>query len=163
MTEVLIMCGLPGSGKSSWADRNIKLEGDESVVICSADDFFCKKDGVYDFVPSKLGEAHEYCFKEFFWYAERCSDSPASEYPDVKYIIVANTNTTLHEISPYTTLAKYFGLPMRVIVLECSAETAIKRNTHNVPEKTIYDMERKLKNLAFPKYWKVERYNTDDK
>jgi tRNA uridine 5-carbamoylmethylation protein Kti12 len=163
MTEVLIMCGLPGSGKTSWAERNIKLEGDESFVICSADDFF-SRGGEYDFVPSKLGEAHEWCFKEFFWYADRCSPPAShSDYPDVKYIIVANTNTTLHEMSPYVALAKFFKLPVKIVYLECSVETSMSRNVHYVPERTIRDMDRKLKNLAFPKYWNVERYNTDDK
>ncbi len=50
--------GLPGSGKSTLSKKIKELYGSEKTVVCSADDFFTDKDGNYNWVENKLGEAH---------------------------------------------------------------------------------------------------------
>ena len=50
----------PGSGKTTFV--NTRLLGKHMVYVCSADHFFCNKEGEYVFIPSLLEKAHEDCF-----------------------------------------------------------------------------------------------------
>lgn len=58
--QVLILRGLPGSGKSTY------VGGMDRAVVCSADDFFYNAKGQYQFDPSRLEEVHRRCFGKFF-------------------------------------------------------------------------------------------------
>ena len=60
MKQVFILRGLPGSGKSHYAQSlcDEMVNGDEGqFVICSTDDFFIS-DGQYRFDKAKLSEYH---------------------------------------------------------------------------------------------------------
>mmetsp|Transcript_23766 Transcript_23766/g.34920 ORF Transcript_23766/g.34920 Transcript_23766/m.34920 type:complete len:117 (-) Transcript_23766:2137-2487(-) len=60
--EIIVMRGIPGSGKSSIANF-LSRNGDTSTVV-SADSYFEKHhDGV--FCTSSLGSAHAFCKGEF--------------------------------------------------------------------------------------------------
>ena len=60
MNKILILVrGIPGSGKSTFANLIWN-----SYAICEADKFFYDKDGNYNFDPSKLKQAHEWCQNE---------------------------------------------------------------------------------------------------
>ena len=54
--HVVIMRGLPGSGKSHVAKALRNAMGDRglSAVVCSADDFFVSDSGRYEWAHSKL-------------------------------------------------------------------------------------------------------------
>lgn len=167
--NVIILCGLPGSGKSSYIDRE---HPNKVNVICEADQFFMEG-GKYVFDKSKIGLAHEFCFSEFMravstgrvWRTsarwDDDDDDDDGTFENVDNLVVANTNTQLHEISPYVTVAKYYGHPFEIVKLECSVETAIKRNIHNVPEATIRDMDYRLRRLNIPKHWNSKTINTE--
>jgi len=62
--KVIIMRGVPGSGKSSYVARKYP-----EATVCSADNFFMSADdqGIlhYQFNPAQLSAAHDECFREF--------------------------------------------------------------------------------------------------
>lgn len=161
--KVIILCGLPGSGKSSYIDREYP---NKVNVICEADQYFMQGDK-YVFDKSKIGLAHEFCFSKFMRAISTgrasVSDWSGYEIVDIDNLVVANTNTQLHEISPYVTVAKYYGHSFEIVKLECSVETSLKRNIHNVPEATIRDMAERLKKLNIPKHWSPKTVNTEEK
>jgi broad-specificity NMP kinase len=57
---MIIMRGLPGSGKSSLSQTISNKNGYE---ICSADKYFVTKNG-YQFDKEKLDAAHRFCYDE---------------------------------------------------------------------------------------------------
>jgi tRNA uridine 5-carbamoylmethylation protein Kti12 len=135
---VIIMRGLPGSGKSSNAKHWEKIVPDD-ICICSADDYFMQN-GEYVFDPLKLKDAHKACFQKF---------QNALDNPYIHYVFVDNTNTEEWQMMPYIkeSLAKKdSGVSIAIYIqyFPCTVEDSFKRNTHNVPLHTIERMQRQL-------------------
>lgn len=86
MAKMIIMSGISGAGKSTYAND---VEG----IVCSADDFFMKN-GEYCFDPSKIGEAHEACMRKAIEAIEAG-----------KNVVIDNTNTSPVEVDPYLVMA----------------------------------------------------------
>lgn len=123
---VIIMRGLPGSGKSTKA---LTYNG----VIVSADHFFIEQDGGYSFNISRLAEAHSECMRKFLWECEN----------ETPIIVVDNTNTKKWEYSDYVQKAKYFGYSVIIDSLfdgKCTTNQLAKRNIHGCPEAKIIAM-----------------------
>lgn len=141
---VYILCGPSGAGKSTYTKQLIALHGAENVGRCSADDFFMK-DGVYNFHPSKLGQAH----------AESQASFRKQLFSGVKHIVVDNTNTRIWEMKPYVNTAKKVHDANLVFVMfrgHDAAELA-KRNVHGVPKDVIKGMIDRVDNLVIPEDW----------
>lgn len=134
MRKVIIMRGVPGSGKSTRA-REIARDTvgeDGSCVICSADDFHMVREEesgplVYRFNPAKIAEAHAACMRRFL----------ESLLSGVNLVIVDNTNIHEWEYTNYlraALLAKY-----EIEFAECRVKTVEEirdcaaRNIHGVP------------------------------
>lgn len=124
---IVLMRGLPGSGKSVLADYlRVHYEGH----IVSADNFFVKS-GYYVFDPNQLGYAHEWCQKR------------AEDWASIKskLIIVDNTNIEDWEMMPYARIAERHGY--RLVFAEpktpwkYTPSTLAKKNSHGVAEKAI--------------------------
>jgi hypothetical protein len=64
MKQVIIIRGLPGSGKDRKVHQILSGVMPDTAVVCSADDFFMVG-GEYKFDPTKLGEAHATCMAKF--------------------------------------------------------------------------------------------------
>lgn len=122
MGKVIIMRGIPGSGKSRYVAK--KLPG---AWVHSADNHFMRADDNgdvhYRFDPSELSAAHDACFRDFRWSCEARRDE----------IVVDNTNTRLFEMSPYVMLARSYGYALRIVHVVGNPEECARRNVHGVP------------------------------
>lgn len=127
MKTLIILRGLPGSGKSTVAEL---LSENGKYPVCTADDFFMK-DGEYKFNPAQLGLAHGWCQKKA---------GEAMRRGDEK-IIIANTNTTEREFKPYVEIAEEYGYMVICLVVE---NRHSGKNVHNVPEDRIQIMKERF-------------------
>ena len=126
MKKVIIMRGIPGSGKSTMAQQ---LAGDTGKIH-STDDYFMK-DGKYEFDTNKLRRNHQLNFQAFK------RDLALGISP----VIVDNTNSQKWEYENYTKAAEDAGYEVEVVqVPHIDPKHAAQRNTHGVPEESIRRM-----------------------
>lgn len=127
---LFLIRGVPGSGKSTFARH---LWND--CEICEADKYFYDKEtGEYNFNPSKLKAAHEWCRNEV---ENRMKENKQNSryYPE---IVVSNTFTQEWEMEPYFKLAKEYGYMVTSIIIENRHGGT---NVHGVPEESIRKMK----------------------
>jgi predicted kinase len=128
MTKTLILFrGLPGSGKTTLAELL-------SPVVMSADAYFEDYiDGqlVYNFDPSKLREAHEWCQKHTGLHMELSKP----------VVAVANTFTQEWEMEAYFQLAKKWGYRVSTVVVENRHGGT---NIHGVPADKLEIMKERF-------------------
>lgn len=127
MKKVIVVSGISGSGKSTYAHTLTANGG----VILSADDYFTGYDTrPYSFDSTLLGKAHAMCFK---LYVEQLQHALSED----RLVIVDNTNTTAVEIAPYMLAADAFGYLAEVHTLRCGSwnevDMCLQRNRHEVP------------------------------
>jgi tRNA uridine 5-carbamoylmethylation protein Kti12 len=154
MKYVKILRGIPGSGKSTFAQslvgnnlaRSCGLAG--GTVVVSADDFFMVN-GKYQFDATKLGAAHATCFNKF---------QDALEDPNVTTVIVDNTNTTVKEMAKYVEAAHGSdneNIEITIVKVVCDPEIAAKRNSHGVPVDKVLSMWQRMESNPVPNDWAV--------
>lgn len=123
---LIIMRGLPGSGKSTKA----KQLG-EGGIILGSDDFWGPE---YNFDISKLGEAHR-------WNQNRALDALKK---GISPIVIDNTNVSFYEFRPYVEMAQSYGYEISFQESDApwkfDVEELTRRNTHQVPAERIQDM-----------------------
>lgn len=117
--SLILVRGLPGSGKSTIAKALIGF-----YMHVETDMFWIDDQGNYDFRPSKLGEAHQWC-------RNRTTELMTAGFS----VVVSNTFTTKKELLPYFELAKEFDCVPQVILAQGKFG-----NIHNVPPEVINQM-----------------------
>jgi len=119
MRQIYMIRGLPGSGKTTFANKI-------AHIVCEADEFF-KKDGAYQYDREKLAEAHAWC-KDKVKYAMIAG---------VQTIAVANTFVKRWEMKDYLDLAEanYYT------VTEVTMTGPLRKSEHNVPDEQIARMK----------------------
>lgn len=117
--NLLIIRGLPGSGKSTFAKSLTSYNHVE------ADMYFMMPDGTYNFRSNLVPTAHTWCQKKAADWLENGEN-----------VVVSNTFSRCWEIDPYAKMAKVLNANFTVITME---DTYV--NCHNVPEKVIQDMK----------------------
>ena len=130
------MQGLSGSGKTTWANKH-----HPNATVVSADLYFSKRTGKYEFDPKLLNKAHSWCLRRFINELDRGTTT----------IVVDNTNTERWEWCNYAKLAAHWGYKWSVVDMmqdpadmpESKVAKAFKdkvlagRNVHGVPAEVI--------------------------
>ena len=119
---LIIIRGVPGSGKSTYAKSVVDWYNN----IIEADQYFVRADGVYDFNPKLLKNAHEWCYNSV---TEVLQEMPTYT------ICVANTFTRIWEMQKYIDFAKANNIPFKVV--RC---TGNYKNVHGVPDSKVKQM-----------------------
>ena len=134
MNKILIILrGLPGSGKSSFANLIW-----QSGVIFEADKYFYGEDGTYNFDASKLHAAHKWCQLQVEHAMEDNLESNGQYYPE---IVVSNTSTTEKEMEPYLKLAEKYDYKVVSLIVE---NRHGNKSVHNVPDETMEKMRNRF-------------------
>jgi predicted kinase len=137
MKQVVILRGLPGSGKSYYA-QNLSddlVNGDEQqYLICSTDDYFWQN-GEYQFDKNKLSEYHNLNLSRFIRALSQ----------NIPLVIVDNTNIRRWEFIAYIEAANALGYQVKEVVVGDIKDKAMQhlysqRNIHRVPLKVINKM-----------------------
>ena len=123
MKQLVIVRGVPGSGKSTFA----KTLGGKHYEA----DMYFMYNGSYNFAPERLKDAHEWC---------RSVVETSMEY-DEELIVVSNTFTQEWEMKPYYKLAEKYNYTVFSIIVE-NRHGGV--NTHNVPEEKIQQMKNRF-------------------
>jgi len=129
---LVIVRGLPGAGKSTYAKKLCKDTND--VVICTqcfhfeADHYF-EEDGEYNFNAGMLGIAHAKCLINTY-----------NALRDGDDCVVSNTFTTRKEIQPYLG----FDLHYDVKIIKLSSEF---ESIHGIPDYAYNAMKERWENF----------------
>ncbi len=138
---VLIMRGLPGSGKSTDARRWADLV--TGTLIFSMDDYMYA--GGRDFNPMLIERCHEQCRKDF----------ELALQAKTPLVIVDNTNTKFSSIVPYVELIEKYHYSFTVMQFHVEPKVAAERNIHKVPLETLERMGKHLWFERVPSTWNV--------
>ena len=122
--EIILVRGLPGSGKSTFAKCVIEDHGRH--VLCEADEYFTDDKGNYRFDPKELKSAHQMCQIKTRMTLFHGKDA-----------IVANTFIKKWEMQPYYKLAEEFEAEVVVLV-----KKGDYKNIHGVPDWKLEQMQR---------------------
>lgn len=124
MGKLILMVGVPGSGKSTYIQNHFHFP-----FICSADHYMVDDAGNYEFNPNRLGYCHNCCQDAAAWAVEH-------DYP---IVVVDNTNIKQRDRKFYVDLAKKHGYEVEIHALPYD-DRLIGRNTHGAGEDVIWRM-----------------------
>lgn len=128
MSELILFRGVPGSGKTTMALTLLnRMPKSQDPLHLEADMYFVDEDGVYNFDPKWLKQAHQ-----------NCLDDTRNGLKDGRAVIVSNTFSRLWELQPYVDLATEFDV--RLWVYHVIGEWP---NEHGVPQETINRMRER--------------------
>lgn len=127
MAQMILVRGLPGSGKTTFA-RALAQTVTPSVII-AADDYFTSEDGDYNWDPNRLKQAHT-----------ACQERARSAFESGRTVIVHNTFTTRKEMEPYVKIAQGDVEVYSIFDGGLSDEQLAERNVHGVPVESIKRM-----------------------
>jgi NEDD4-binding protein 2 len=133
MKTLIILRGLPGSGKSTFANYMFS-----NKVVFEADKYFYDETGNYNFDVSKLHLAHKWCQLQVEHAMEDNYYSGGILYPE---IVISNTSTTEKELEPYLELAKRYKYQVVSLIVE---NRHGNKSVHNVPEETMDKMRNRF-------------------
>lgn len=151
--NIIILRGGSGAGKSTWIKTNYP-----DAVIFSTDTFFMDADGIYRFDPTKLGEAHNQCLRNFIGLCQL----PGPKF-ETATVIVDNTNSTISEFGPYAQVALVYGHSVEILTFIYDPVAAFERGAHGAPLKTCIDLHQRLTDNTklIPPWWKHNYISSD--
>ena len=125
MKQLMLIRGLPGSGKSTVAklfDKALHFE---------ADMYFLDADGNYQFDASKIKNAHNWC-------RDSVMDAMKEGHP---IVVVSNTFTQEWEMEVYYLLAEELGYRVISMIVENRHDG---KNIHGCPDDKIEQMRNRF-------------------
>lgn len=128
MKQLILLRGVPGSGKSTFA-KSI------SGIHIEADQFFMMN-GKYNFDVTKIKLAHKYCQNQ----TEAWMKTDRLQVSNDK-IVVSNTFTQEWEMEPYFKLAEKYGYRTFSLIVE-NRHGGV--NEHGVPEDKLEIMKNRF-------------------
>lgn len=129
--DLILLRGLPGAGKSTFANVILQQPSNNPQEVLSADDFFVNNEGEYIFDATKIKEAHNYC--QF-----RCSERMRQ---GIARIVVANTFTQEWEMKTYYDMAERYNYRVHSVIME---NRHGNENVHGVPEDKLQQMKNRF-------------------
>lgn len=133
MKDLILLRGLPGSGKSSLAES---LGENGKYPVFSVDDFFTKENGDYRFEFDKNHLAYK-----------QCEDNTRKAMAQgITKIFLDNTFTMEWEMEPYFKMASEYGYRVFVLTVENRHKG---KNIHAVSEEQIRKMAEKYKVMLY--------------
>ena len=127
---LIILRGLPGSGKTSFAKYMF------SNNVFEADQYFYDENGNYNFDATKLHVAHMDCQNRV---EKLMQMSSTTQYGSE--IVVSNTATTEKELKPYYDLAEKYDYKVVSLIVENRHGS---KNVHNVPDEKLEQMRTRF-------------------
>lgn len=130
--KLILIRGLPGSGKSTFAKTLIN----ENTIHLEADMFFTKNDQ-YIFDAKLLGNAHRWC-----------QNTTNYNLKIGNNVVVSNTFTTFKEIKYYLDIGWKYGIIPTIITMNNEFESV-----HDVPNETLVKMKNRFQWDILDKVW----------
>ncbi len=144
-----IMCGLPGSGKSTY----IKEELPKNIEIINQDSIRVEL-GIMDNVEEKkLGNKEQE--KEV---SRICLERIDKAIKERKDFVIDNTNVKVGRVKNYYDKLKKVGANVQIIIIDTPKEICKERRKNDIAEKVIDDMQ-----LGIDKVKKTFKNNKDTK
>lgn len=133
LSGLVIVRGIPGSGKSTFAKRLVEAKRlYDSADYYEADMFF-ERNGEYKFDPKHIGAAHNWCMthtaKSMYHFRNNLT-------------VVSNTFTQWWEMKDYVEFAECDGLSVTIFRM-----TNEYQNIHGVPDNVIEKMKNRFENI----------------
>lgn len=139
MSKLIIVRGLPGSGKSTFAKKYFSYP---DFLHYEADQFFTAPDGTYHYNKAEINKAHEWCYAQVF-----------NTLINGRFnVCVSNTFTRLEFIKRYLDIRKQEDC--NDISAEIHEMLGTYGSIHNVPEADMKKMKKAWQEI--PTHWGIQ-------
>lgn len=154
--ELIMLCGAPASGKSSWAKETMNNLSHLGLSVC-----YISRDKIREsMVGSHVKTSNEYFSKEKQVYKEFVNQINEAIKHNYHHVIVDATHVNPGSRKKLLKRLNTNGLSFRCVVFDPGRDVCLERNTKRtgfakVPDKAIEDM---YKSFKYPSLEEFENY-----